>query len=158
MCQGAANGFRETLFFLWFPCVAVRLAYWSLRRTATFVICFHWSLLLAFSLQLSSSSAFLTSLSTQFSHLSCDLPRFLNPSCVFVSDLFGNVSSFILTMCPAHFTRLFTVLPLLLLPGLSLSVSPLSLLRPFSLSSCSHILVVYVDAFRTELTSPSHRY
>ena len=41
------------LFFLWFPCVGVRLVYWSLRRTATFVICFHWSLLLALSLHFS---------------------------------------------------------------------------------------------------------
>ena len=33
-----------------FPCVGVRLVYSSLRCTATFVIRFHWSLLLAFSL------------------------------------------------------------------------------------------------------------
>ena len=33
-----------------FTCVAVRLIYWSLRCMATFVICFHWSLLLALSL------------------------------------------------------------------------------------------------------------
>ena len=42
-----------------FPCVGVRLVYSSLRCTATFVIHFHWSLLLAFSLHFSSSSAFL---------------------------------------------------------------------------------------------------
>ena len=48
-----------------FPCVGVRLIYWSLRSTATFVICFDWSLLLAFSLHFSSSSAFLRSLFTQ---------------------------------------------------------------------------------------------
>ena len=41
-----------------FPCVGVRLIYWALRSTATFVICFHRSLLLAFSLHFSSSSAF----------------------------------------------------------------------------------------------------
>ena len=98
------------LFFLWIHCVGVRLVNWSLRRTATFVIGFHWSLLLAFSLHF-CSSAFLRSLFTQFSHLSCGLPRFLKPSCFFVSDLFGNLSSFILTMCPAHFIRLLTILP-----------------------------------------------
>ena len=98
------------LFFLWFPCVGVRLVYLSLRNTATFVICFHWSLLLSFSLQFSSSSAFLRSLFTQSSHLNCDLPRFPKP-CFFVSDLFGNLSSFILTMCPAHFILLLTILP-----------------------------------------------
>ena len=94
-----------------FPCVGVRLVYSSLRCTATFVIRFHWSLLLAFSLHFSSSSAFLRSLFTQSSHLSCGLPRFLQPSCFIVSDLFGNFSSFILTMCPAHFIRLLTILP-----------------------------------------------
>ena len=44
----------------------------------------------------SSSSAFLVS-----SHLSCGLPRFLQP-CFSVPDLFGNLSSFILNACPAH--------------------------------------------------------
>ena len=39
------------------------------RCMATFVTCFHWSLLLAFSLHFSSSSAFLRSLFTQSSHL-----------------------------------------------------------------------------------------
>ena len=52
-----------------FPCVGVRLIYWSLRSTATFVICFYRSLLLAFSLHFSSSSAFIRSLFTQSSHL-----------------------------------------------------------------------------------------
>ena len=91
-----------------FPCVGVRLVYWSLRSTATFVICFHRSLLLAFSLHFYSSSAFLRSLFTQSSHLSCGLHRFLEPSCFFVSALFGSLSSFIRTMCPAHFIRLLT--------------------------------------------------
>ena len=31
---------RNNLFFLWFPCVGMRLVYWSLRSTATFVINF----------------------------------------------------------------------------------------------------------------------
>ena len=94
-----------------FPCVGVRLVYWSLRSTATFVISFHRSPLLAFSLHFSSSFAFLKSLFTQSSHLSCGLPRFLEPSCLFVSALFGSLSSFIRTMCPAHFIRLLTILP-----------------------------------------------
>ena len=143
----------------------MRLVYWSLRSTATFVISFHRSLLLAFSLHFSSSFAFLKSLFMQSSHLSCGLPRFLEPSCLFVSALFGSLSSFIRTMCPAHFIRLLTILPIIqaLLPtsslaGLPFFVSPLSLLRQFSLSSCSHILVVCVDAVRIELTSPTHRY
>ena len=72
---------------------------------------FHCSLLLACSLHFSSSSAFLRSVCTQSSHLSSDLPRFLQPSCFCVSDHFGNLSSFILTMCPAHFIRLLTILP-----------------------------------------------
>ena len=127
------------------PCVGVRLVYWSRRSTATFLIYFHWSLLLTFSLHCSSSSAFIRSLFTQSSHLSCGLPRPLTPSCFFVTDLFGNVSSFILTMCPAHFIRRLTICQLyklyfqLLLAGLSFSVSPLSLLRLFSLSSCSPV-------------------
>ena len=55
-----------------FPCVGVRLVYWSLRFTASFVICFHWSLLLAFSLHFSSSSAFHRSLFTQsWEHVIC---------------------------------------------------------------------------------------
>ena len=94
-----------------FPCVGVRLIYWSLRSKATFVICFHWSPLLAFSLHISSSSAFLRSLFTQSFHLSCGLPRFLEPYCFFASALFGSLSSFIRTMCPAHFIWLLTILP-----------------------------------------------
>ena len=56
-------------------------------------------------------SAFLTSLFTQSSQLSCGRFSFLQSSCFFVSDIFGNLSSFIMTMCPAHFIRLFTILP-----------------------------------------------
>ena len=97
--------------FSCFPCVGVRLVHWSLRCTATFIIRFHWSLLGVFSLHFSSSSAFLRYLFTQSYHLRCGLPRFMQPSCFFVSDLFGKLSSFILTMCPAHFIRLLTLLP-----------------------------------------------
>ena len=49
-------------------------------------------------LHFSSFSAFLRSLFTQSSHLNCGRPRFLEPSCFFVSDFFGNLSSFTLTI------------------------------------------------------------
>ena len=75
-----------------FPFVGVRLAYLSIRCTFTFVNCFHWSLWLVFSHNLSSSSAFLRLFVTQSSHHSCGLPRFLRPSCLFLSDIFGNSS------------------------------------------------------------------
>ena len=44
-----------------------------------------------------------TSVFTQSFHLSCGLPRFLELSCPFVSVFFRNLSSFIHTICPAHF-------------------------------------------------------
>ena len=66
-------------------------------------------------------TAFLRSLFTQSSYLSCDLPCFLQSTCFFVSDLFGDLSSFILIMCPAHLIRLFTIL-LALVPTFSLNV------------------------------------
>ena len=50
-----------------------------------------------------------------------------------------------------------TIKALVLLAGLSFSVSALSFLRLFFLSSCSHILVVYVDADRKELTTQESR-
>ena len=68
-----------------------------------------------------------------------------------LSDLFGDLSSFILTTCPANFIRFLTILPTTqaLVPTSCLrSFILLSLLRLFFLSSCSHILVVYVDAVR----------
>ena len=75
-----------------FPCVGVRLIYWSL--------------LLAFSLHFPSSSAFLISLFTHSSHLNCGLPHFLEPSCFFVSALFGSLSSFIWTMSLSNILKL----------------------------------------------------
>ena len=47
----------------------------------------------------------------QSSHLSCGLPCFLTSFrlLVSVSNLYGNLSSFILTMCSAHFIRLFWI-------------------------------------------------
>ena len=43
--------------------------------------------------------------------LSWGLPRLLHPTCFFDSDRFGYHLSFILTMCPADFIRLLTILP-----------------------------------------------
>ena len=102
----------------------------------------------------------LRSLFTQSSHLSCGLPHFLQPSCFFVSDLFGNLASFILTMCPAHV--LLTIQALVptsshrsFILRLSTLLTPAILL----IQLFSHtVLVVYVDAVRTELKSPCHRY
>ena len=95
------------LFFVWFPCVGVRLVYGSLRSTATFVsvsigpCC--WPFL----------STFLPPL--PFSDLSSHSPPILAVVflvfCILVSDFFGKLSSFILTMCQAHFIRLLTILP-----------------------------------------------
>ena len=72
-----------------FPCVGVRLIYWSLRSTATFVICFNWSLLLAFSLH------FLPPL--PFSDLSSHNP----PILAVVFPVFWNLLTFL--------SRLFSV-------------------------------------------------
>ena len=102
---------KVNLFFLSFHfCSGERLvnrhSAVRLRLLLLYIAPCCWTFLFHF-----SSSAFLRSLFTQSSHLSGDLPRFLQPSCFFVSDLFGNLSSFILTMCPAHFIRLLTILP-----------------------------------------------
>ena len=86
------------LFFLWFPLCRGEAGLLATPMYGYIVICFHWSPLLAFSVHFSSSSAFLRSLFTQSSHLSCGLARFLQPCCIFLSDLFRNLSSFILTM------------------------------------------------------------
>ena len=80
---------------------------------------------------------------TQSSHLSCYLPRLLQTSCFFVSDLFGNLPSFILTMCSAHLIRLFTILPTIqafIVPTLGLFQSPLhSLYTGYSPYSVTYI-------------------
>ena len=44
-------------------------------------------------------------------NLSCGHPRFLQVRCFFVSVILVNLPSLILTMCPAHLIRLFTILP-----------------------------------------------
>ena len=90
--------------------VRVGVGYVSLSCSATFVIRFPCTLLLAFSLHFSSSSAFPRSLFTQSSHPSCGLPRFLKPSCFFVSDHFGDLSSCLMTMRPAQSTRFLNLL------------------------------------------------
>ena len=94
-----------------FPYVEARLVYWSLRWTATFVkkksidpCC--WPFLSTFLPPLPFSD-----LSSHNTHLSCGLPRFLQPSFFFVSDIFGGLSSFIPTMFPTHIVRLLTMLP-----------------------------------------------
>ena len=56
-------------------------------------------------LHLPSSSAL--HLLRQSSRLGCNPPCSLQHPCSFVSDLFGDLSSFILTMCPAHLIRLY---------------------------------------------------
>ena len=61
-------------------------------------------------LQSSSSPAFLTSLLSQSSHLSLDLPRLLLPSSRNSAALFGRLSSAILSTCPAHCSLLLTSL------------------------------------------------
>ena len=143
------------LFFLLFPVCrgeAGQLSLWY------FCYFFHCSPLLAFLLHFSSSSVFLRYLFRQPSNLSygleSSLHSFLQPSCFFVSDdLFGNLSYFILAMCPAHFIRLFTILPTykplfqLFLLGLSFSFSPLSVEGICSVSRVSpdcHLLLPLV--------------
>ena len=62
----------------------VRLVYWSLRSTATFVICFHWSLLLAF------ISTFLPSL--PFSDFSSHSPLILTVVVLVFWNLLASLS------------------------------------------------------------------
>ena len=86
------------------PFLGVRLV--SCHSALRLLLFFHGSLLLAFSLPLSSSSAFLISLFAQSSRLSSGLPRFLQVSCFFLSDIFGNLSFLFLpcvqTISPGH--------------------------------------------------------
>ena len=97
---------NSMLLFFWFPFCRSAAGLLVTPLYGFFANVFHWSLLLDFSLHFIFSSAFLGSLTAQSSHLSCGLPRFPQSSCFFVSDLFGNLLSFILTTCPAHFIRL----------------------------------------------------
>ena len=73
---------------------------------------FHCFLSLVFSLHCFTCSAIPKPLFTQSSHLSCGrLSLSLHPSCFAVTDIFGNLSAFVLTTCPAHFVRLETIFP-----------------------------------------------
>ena len=93
------NACMRSYFFSRFPFIRVRpvIGHSAVRLLLLF---FPLLLLLAFSLHFSSSSAFLGTIFTQASQLSCGcgLHRFLQHLCFFVSDLFGNLLSFILTM------------------------------------------------------------
>ena len=119
----------ELLIFFLFPGYRVEAGQSSLWCMATIVIFFHCPLLLAFSVHLSSSSAFLRSIFCmcdlinspsfifrQSSHPSWDLLRFPQHPSFFASALFSDLSSFTLTMCPAHFIWHSTILPTIYIP------------------------------------------
>ena len=112
--------------------------------------CFHCSMLLPFSLHFSSSSsAFPMYPFMQSFHLGCGHSGFLQPTCFFVSALFVNFSSFILTVS-THFIRLLTVCQLykpqfhFLLVCLSFFFSPLS--RPAIYVFSSRVPAICVAA------------
>ena len=77
------------------PFIGVRLVYLSLccTRTATFVIYFHWPFLSTFLPHLPFSD-----LSSHSPHIFLVFWNLLTS----LSHLFGNLSSFILTMCPVR--------------------------------------------------------
>ena len=79
------------------------------------LIVFSTLLSLVFFFQSSSSPAFLTSLLTEYSHLSLGLPRLLLPCSRNSAALFGSLSSAILSTCPAHCNLLLTSLSVKLL-------------------------------------------
>ena len=82
---------------------------------------FHWSLLLTFSLHLSSSSVFLRSLFTQSSHLSCGLPHSsIGPCCwPSLSTCLPPLSFSDLSLHnPPILAAVFLILPLVPLVGL----------------------------------------
>ena len=111
-----------------------------------FFLCSLLSCCWPFSLHFSSSSAFLMSLFRQSSRLSCGLPSFLRHPCFFVVAIFGNHSSFILTICPAHFmlpTRQASSVPIyslgsfiLLFSTLYTSYSPYPVVLAYLLHGC----------------------
>ena len=76
---------------------------------------FHPYLSLVFFFQSSSSSAFLTSLFIQSSHLSIGLPRLLLPCSRNSAALFGSLSSTIISTCPAHCSLLLASISVKLL-------------------------------------------
>ena len=118
---------------------------WGAARnffTASSDSLFHPPLSLVFFFQSSSSPVFLTSLFTQSSHLSIDLPRLLLPCSRNSAALFGSLSSAILSTCPAHCNLLLT----------SLSVKLLCTLVSSLNSTFLHLYaLVTLAIFRTQL-------
>ena len=121
---------------------------------------FPWLPVVGLSLQLSSSYAFNRPLFKQSSPLSCGVPRFLEPSGFFVSDIFGNISYFILTIMssPFHPALNYSANYTSLVPTSSLRYIILllsTLLTPVILliQLFSRKPMVYVVAVRTELKS-----
>ena len=87
-----------------FHCVGVRLIYWSLRSSATFVICLHWSLFWPFLYTFPSL--------LPFSYISSHSPSILAVIFLVFWNLLASLSRIFsviyhLIMCPAHFIRLF---------------------------------------------------
>ena len=96
---------NTSLFFPLFPFCRGEAGQLSLSCMAIFVLFFTTFLLTVVGIfsPLFFRTAFLRPVFTQSSHLSCGLPRFLQPSCFFVSDLFDNLSSFILANVSSPF-------------------------------------------------------
>ena len=107
------KGIRRDIIMVSFVKLPIYFCFVNLLSiTALVVIFFQLSWLLSFCLPFSSASIFLGLLFWQSSHHSCGLPCLRQPPCFFVSAIFCNLSSFILTMRPANLTRLFcTTLP-----------------------------------------------
>ena len=108
--QVRADTGSSFFLFLPFPFCRGEAGHSSLCCTATFVFSIApccWP----------SLSTFLFSQVCLQTILPSQMGSFLQPSRFFISDLFGDLSSFILTMCPVHFIRLLTVSPTI--PNLS---------------------------------------
>ena len=118
------------LFYSRFPCVWVSpIIHHSAVRQR-----FPPSLrVVAFSVHFAPSFAFLMFLFRLSPHLSCGLPLYRQHPCLFVSDIFANLSSFILTMCPTHFIRFLSSLPNMQALVQTSSVSPAFSFSPLSL-------------------------
>ena len=130
--------------------------------TASSASLFHPPLSLVF-FQSPSSPFFFTSLLTQSSHLSLDLPRLLLPCSRNSAALFGRLSSTILSTCPAQWNLLLTSLSVKLLctPVSSLNSTILRLSALITLAifgpSCFRTLAAFVVVvepifpFRTDM-------
>ena len=106
---------------------------------------FHHPLSLVFFLPSSSSPAFLTSLLTQSSHLSLDLPRLLLPCSLNFAVLFGSLSS-------PSFQRVLPTVACFSPVSLSSSSALLSLPLTPPFCSCTYALFT-LAIFRTQLFS-----